>query len=105
MRGHDWINSMLPDELILEIFRNLDSKTSRDACALVCRRWLTLERLSRDTIRIGGSGSPDSLVNLIASRFVNVTNLYIDERLSGAHPFDSYWIKLGHFYEYSLLMQ
>ncbi|KAJ0779089.1 putative F-box domain-containing protein [Helianthus annuus] len=84
MRGLDWINSMLPDELILEIFRNLDLKTSRDVCALLCRRWVTL-----DTIRIGGSGSPDSLVNLIASRFVNVTNLYIDERLSSAHPFDS----------------
>uniref|UniRef100_A0A251T7G8 Putative F-box domain-containing protein n=1 Tax=Helianthus annuus TaxID=4232 RepID=A0A251T7G8_HELAN len=78
---------MLPDELMLEIFRNLYSKCSRDACSLVCRRWLTLERLSRDTIRIGGSASPDSLVNLISSHFLNVTNLYVDERLSGPHPF------------------
>ncbi|XP_076957773.1 uncharacterized protein LOC143633334 [Bidens hawaiensis] len=92
MRGHnnnnDRINSMLPDELLMEIFRHVESKSSRDACALVCRRWRTLERLSRDTIRIGGSGSPDSLVNLIATRFLNVTNLFIDERVSGAHPFD-----------------
>ncbi|KAJ0770349.1 putative F-box-like domain superfamily protein [Helianthus annuus] len=87
MKGHDWINSMLPDELMLEIFRNLYSKSTRDACSLVCRRWLTLERLSRDTIRIGASASPDSLVNLISTRFVNVTNLYVDERISGAHPF------------------
>uniref|UniRef100_A0A5B7BJ11 F-box domain-containing protein n=1 Tax=Davidia involucrata TaxID=16924 RepID=A0A5B7BJ11_DAVIN len=82
MRGHDRINSILPDELILEIFRHLDSKSSRDACSLVCKRWLDLERLSRDTIRIGASGSPDALVKLLARRFVNVTNVHIDERLS-----------------------
>jgi hypothetical protein len=82
------VNSVLPDELILEIFRNLDSKSSRDACSLVCRRWLTLERFSRDTIRIGASGSLDALVDLLARRFPNVTNVYIDERLSVSLPVD-----------------
>lgn len=88
MKGHDLINLILPDELILEIFHNLDSKSSRDACSLVCRRWLTLERFSRDTIRIGASGSPDALVHILARRFPNVTNVYIDERLSVSLPVD-----------------
>ncbi|KAJ9700182.1 hypothetical protein PVL29_005822 [Vitis rotundifolia] len=86
MKGHDLINSYLPDELIIEIFRHMHSKSSRDACALVCKRWLALERTSRRTLRIGASGSPDSFVKLLARRFVNVKNLYVDERLSVSHP-------------------
>ncbi|XAR57159.1 hypothetical protein NMG60_11025199 [Bertholletia excelsa] len=86
MRGHDRINAVLPDELILEIFRLLDSKSSRDACSLVCKRWLDLERPSRDTIRVGASNNPDALVNLLARRFVNVRKVYIDERLSISGP-------------------
>lgn len=89
MRGHDWINTALPDELIVEIFRCLDSKLSRDACSLVCRRWLKLERLSRTTLRIGATGSPDLFVQLLARRFVNVRNVHIDERLAisfSLHP-------------------
>ena len=82
MRGHDWINTCLPDELLLEILRRLGSKASHDACSLVCRRWLGLERLSRTTLRIGASGSPDLFVNLLAQRFVNVKAVLIDERLS-----------------------
>ncbi|PWA48687.1 hypothetical protein CTI12_AA488530 [Artemisia annua] len=92
-RGHDWINTTLPDELLLEIFRNLDSKSTRDAMSLMCRRWLSLERFSSDTIRIGSSGSPEALVDLLARRFTNVKNVYIDERLSVSLPVDfvSYW--------------
>lgn len=86
MRGHDRINTCLPDEVILEIFRHLDSKASHDACSLVCRRWLTLERLSRTTLRIGASGSPDLFVKLLARRFVNAKNIHIDERLSVSIP-------------------
>lgn len=86
MRGHDWINSTLPDELIVEILCRLDSKSSRDACSLVCKRWLRLERLSRESLRIGASGSPNALVKLLARRFPNVRNVFIDERLSVPLP-------------------
>lgn len=86
MRGRDKINPILPDELILEIFKHLTSKSNRDACSLVCKRWRRLERLSRETVRIAASGSPDALVELLASRFVNVRNLYIDERLTISLP-------------------
>ncbi|KAG5104922.1 hypothetical protein JHK82_041892 [Glycine max] len=50
MRGHDWINTLLPDELLIEIFRRLDSKSSRDAGSLVYTRWLRLERFTRAAI-------------------------------------------------------
>ena len=86
MKGHDRINNALPDELILEIFRRLDSQSSRDACSLVCRRWFHLERISRETIRIGASTSPDQLVKALAARFPNVRNVYIDERLTISLP-------------------
>lgn len=88
MRGRDWINLILPDELILEIFDHLDSKSSRDACSLVCKRWCCLERISRDTIRIGASGSPDELVRILSKKFVNVKNLFVDERLAIPLPVD-----------------
>ncbi|GMP56675.1 hypothetical protein CsSME_00021076 [Camellia sinensis var. sinensis] len=74
MRGRDRINPVLPDELILEVFHNLDSKPSHDACSLVCKRWLGLARLNRTTIR------------MLARRFVNVRNVFIDERLSISLP-------------------
>lgn len=86
MRGRDWINQILPDELILDIFRHLESKSSRDACALVCKRWLRLERLSRLTLRIGASGCPDVFIRLLARRFVNVRNVFVDERLTISLP-------------------
>ena len=86
MRGRDYINPALPDELILEIFRRLDSKTRRDACSLVCKRWLDLERLSRDTIRVGASSHPDLQIKLLARHFVNIRNVYVDERLSISLP-------------------
>ncbi|XP_022760432.1 F-box/LRR-repeat protein 4 isoform X3 [Durio zibethinus] len=86
MRGHDWINTCLPDDLILEILRRVDSKASHDSCSLVCKRWLRLERLSRTTLRIGASGSPDLFVMLLAQRFVNVKAVHIDERLSISLP-------------------
>ncbi|KAL2979806.1 hypothetical protein AAZX31_13G193400 [Glycine max] len=86
MRGHDWINTLLPDELLIEIFRRLDSKSNRDASSLVCTRWLRLERLTRAAIRIGASGSPDLLIHLLAARFSNITTVHIDERLSVSIP-------------------
>ncbi|KAL2341210.1 hypothetical protein Fmac_009150 [Flemingia macrophylla] len=86
MRGQDWINTLLPDEIIVEIFRRLDSKSSRDACSLVCNRWLRLERLTRAAIRIGASASPDLFVHLLAARFSNVTTVHVDERLSVTIP-------------------
>lgn len=85
MRGQDRINT-LPEELILEIFGYLVSKPNRDSISLVCKKWLNLERLTRETIRIGASGSPDTLVNLLSQRFVNVRNVFIDERLSISVP-------------------
>ncbi|KAL2530426.1 F-box/LRR-repeat protein 4 [Forsythia ovata] len=53
--------------------------SNRDACSLVCKRWLGLERPSRDAIRIGGSGITDALVRLLARRFMNAQNVYINE--------------------------
>ena len=86
MRGHDWINTCLPDELILEILRRVDSKPNHDSCSLVCKRWLGLERFSRTTLRIGASGSPDLFVKFLAQRFVNVKAVLINERLSISLP-------------------
>ncbi|KAL2506746.1 F-box/LRR-repeat protein 4 [Abeliophyllum distichum] len=78
MEGFDRINAVLPDELIDEIFRPLDSNQNREACSLVCKRWLSLERLSRDTIRIGASSRSSTLVEFLARRFVNFRNVLID---------------------------
>lgn len=82
MRGHDWINTCLPDELLLEILRRVDCKATRDICSLVCKRWLLLDRLRRTTIRFGAFASPDVFIRVLASRFVNVKVFHIDERLS-----------------------
>ncbi|KAG2263326.1 hypothetical protein Bca52824_070405 [Brassica carinata] len=86
MRGRDLINNGLPDELILEILQRLDSKPSRDACSLVCKRWLHLERFSRTTLRIGASFSPDTFVTLLSRRFPHATSIHVDERLSVSLP-------------------
>ncbi|KAL6581822.1 hypothetical protein OROMI_005836 [Orobanche minor] len=86
MRDFDRINEVLPDELILEIFRQVESKPTRDACSLVCKRWLSLERLSRDTIRIGASDSSGNLIKLLSSRFPNIRSVFIDERISVSLP-------------------
>lgn len=85
MRGQDRINN-LPEEMILEIFGYLDSKPNRDSISLVCKKWLNLERLTRETIRIGASGCADTLVNLLSQRFINVRNIFVDERLSISLP-------------------
>ncbi|WVZ11040.1 hypothetical protein V8G54_015570 [Vigna mungo] len=79
MRGHDWINNSLPDELIVEIFSHLHTKSIRDACSLVCRRWFRLERRTRATLRIGATRL---FLDLLPTRFSSLRNLYIDERLS-----------------------
>ncbi|CAN0856176.1 F-box/LRR-repeat protein 4, partial [Linum grandiflorum] len=86
MRGHNWINTLLPDEIILEIFSRLASKQARDACSVVCKRWLSLERLSRTTLRIGASGNPDLFIHLLSTRFPNIKTIHIDERLSISLP-------------------
>ncbi|KAL2506129.1 F-box/LRR-repeat protein 4 [Abeliophyllum distichum] len=79
MREFDRINNFLPDELMVEIFRYLDLNENREAASLVCKRWLGLVRLSRETIRIGFSASTDDLVELLTDRFVNVRDVSIDE--------------------------
>ncbi|KAK6913855.1 F-box domain [Dillenia turbinata] len=81
IRNQDRINSILPDESILEIFCHIEAKSSRDACALVCKRWRHLELLILVTIRLGASAFPDALAKLLARQFVNVRNIFIDERL------------------------
>jgi len=86
MRGHDRINNCLPEELILEIFRRLESKPNRDACSLVCKRWLSLERFSRTTLRIGASFSPDDFISLLSRRFLHITAIHVDERISVSLP-------------------
>ncbi|KAK4477981.1 hypothetical protein RD792_017246 [Penstemon davidsonii] len=78
----DLINSKLADDLMIDIFRRIDSKFSSDSCCLVCKRWFFLERISRKTVQFGRSGraeSTDSMVRLLAGRFVNVENVYINE--------------------------
>lgn len=87
MRGSDRINGLLPDDVMLEIFRRLEAKGSRDACSLVCKRWLGLERLGRETIRIGASASPDQLVELLGRLFPNTLYVFVDERISVTLPF------------------
>ncbi|RWW05048.1 hypothetical protein BHE74_00040067 [Ensete ventricosum] len=81
MKGCDLVNTFLPDELIMEIFRHVEAKSDRDACSLVCRKWRRLERACRRTIRIGASGTADQLVDLVVVRFTGLRNVFIDERL------------------------
>ncbi|URD76168.1 LRR [Musa troglodytarum] len=81
MKGCDLVNTFLPDELIMEIFRHVEAKSDRDACSMVCRKWRRLERACRRTIRIGASGTADQLVDLVVGRFTGLRNVFIDERL------------------------
>ncbi|KAL2529871.1 F-box/LRR-repeat protein 4 [Forsythia ovata] len=91
MRGlFDRINALLPDELMVEIFRYLESNENRQAASLVCKRWLALVRLSRDTVRIGFSASTDALVQRLIDRFVNVRDVTIED-----FPFTSLALKNG----------
>lgn len=80
MRGHDWINTCFPDDLIVEIFSRLHSMSTRDACSLVCRRRFRLERLTRTTLRIASTHL--SSLHRLPTRFSNLRNLYIDQSLS-----------------------
>lgn len=77
-RRFDRINFVLPDDIMLEIFRYLDWK-DRGASSLVCKRWLNLVRLSRETIRIGFSDGTDALIKLLSDRFFNVRDVFINE--------------------------
>jgi hypothetical protein len=72
MRGRDLINGMLPDEALMEIMKYGDGRSSdRDACALVCRRWLTL----------GATGQSDACLARMLQRFSNLRQVCVDERL------------------------
>lgn len=83
MRGGDLINTLLPDEILYEVFRRLDGhKSACDAASLVCKRWLRLDRASRRTVRIGASGSPDVFVSSVLRRFHSLRNVFVDERLT-----------------------
>ncbi|KAL2529874.1 F-box/LRR-repeat protein 4-like [Forsythia ovata] len=62
MRGFDWINSLLRDELMVKIFRYLETNENQEAASLVCKRWLSLVRIRCETIRSGFSASTNSLV-------------------------------------------
>lgn len=75
----DQINSTLANDELIEIFQRLDSTYSRDACSLVCKRWLYLEGLSRNNVQFGRSGKTDTTIRLFADRFVNAQSVYINE--------------------------
>lgn len=82
MKGQDLINTIIPDEVLIKVFRHLDGqKSDRDSCALVCKRWYRLESASRHTIRIGASDSPDGCIGLLVQRFSDLRCVYMDERL------------------------
>ncbi|KAJ0229859.1 Leucine-rich repeat-containing protein [Hirschfeldia incana] len=95
MKGRDLINGCLPDELILEIFRRLDSKTTRDACSLACKRWLNLERFSCSTLRIGASFSPETFVTMLSRRFLHVSSIHVEDCLSASLPLTPFKRKRG----------
>ncbi|KAL8515428.1 hypothetical protein ACS0TY_014212 [Phlomoides rotata] len=86
MRGCDRINGVLPDELLLEVFRHLETKSCRDACSLVCKRWLSLERLGRETIRIAASASPEDLIKALSGSFPNIRCVFVDESIYVPQP-------------------
>lgn len=86
MRRCDRINGFLPDELILEVFRHLETKSCRDACSLVCKRWLSLERLGREIIRIGASASPEDLIKALSRSFPNIRCVFVDESIYVPQP-------------------
>ena len=79
MRRFDRINLVLPDNLMVKIFWYLESKRNREAFSLVCKRWLNLERLSREIIHISFTDGTDALLKLLTNRYVNVHDVSIDE--------------------------
>nr|CAD1829692.1 unnamed protein product [Ananas comosus var. bracteatus] len=86
MRGADLINTVLPDELLIEILRRVEAKPERDACALVCRRWRRGERASRRAVKIAASGAADRVLELVVGRFTALADVAIDERLPSTCP-------------------
>ncbi|KAI3990329.1 hypothetical protein MKX01_037668 [Papaver californicum] len=86
MRGRDLTNTILPEELLFSHIEG--SKSDCDSCSLVCKRWMKLERISIRTLRIAGSSGnpPDILIKLLVEKFVNVRNVFIDERLPVSIP-------------------
>ncbi|KAJ7531412.1 hypothetical protein O6H91_14G042700 [Diphasiastrum complanatum] len=86
MRGHDLINTLLPDECLVEIFKHLDGQAKdRNACSLVCKRWKRIDSATRDTIQIRASDCPDSCISVLVRRFTDLRNIFFDERLP-LHP-------------------
>ena len=89
MRGQDLINIMLPDEALMEVLKYVDGRGSdRDACALVCRRWRTLESASRHSLTLGATGQSDSCLARMLQKFTNLRQVCVDERLPVPMPID-----------------
>lgn len=82
MRGRDLINSVLPDEALMEIMQYVDGRSSdRDACALVCKRWRALESACRHSLTLGATGQSDTCLAKMVQRFTNLRQVCVDERL------------------------
>lgn len=97
MRGADLINTMLPDEALMEIMKYVDGRNSdRDACALVCKRWCNLESASRHSLTLGATGQSDSCLAKMVQRFTNLRHVCVDERLPVPLPINRHRIVHRH---------
>jgi F-box and leucine-rich repeat protein 2/20 len=88
MKGADLINTVLPEEVLMEILRRVETKPDLDSCALVCRKWNRIDRSTRRTVKIAASGSADLLLACVIERFTGLTSVFIDE-LIPCSPFYS----------------
>ncbi|KAL6212682.1 hypothetical protein ACLB2K_017900 [Fragaria x ananassa] len=51
-RKSGYINSMLNDDLLAQILNKVDQEEGRKSFSEVCKQWLTVERLSRTSLRV-----------------------------------------------------
>lgn len=87
MKGADLINTVLPEEVLLDILGRVESKPDLDSCALVCRKWNRIDRSTRRTVKIAAYGAADQLLARVIGRFTGLTSVIIDELV----PLSSYF--------------
>ncbi|KAL6203985.1 hypothetical protein ACLB2K_021255 [Fragaria x ananassa] len=51
-RKRGYINSMLQDDLLAQILSKVDNKEDRKSFSEVCKQWLSVERLTRPSLRV-----------------------------------------------------
>lgn len=71
----------------MDILTRVESKPDLDSCALVCRKWNRIDRLTRRKVKIAAYGAADQLLARVIGRFTGLTSVIIDELV----PLSSYF--------------